>query len=163
MITVGRDGTVQSRKQICTPWQKGVLLPWLAEVISCHLLHWSITDREQAHTLLEGAAGVSPREETLVFVLPGHSLHPSPLVFLFPCSTPPILSYLLLWGLSIWKLPCFHILGLSFASASHLGTHFICLMPLVVISLPELLPSLFPSLFQQLLSLCVVLFPFFYY
>lgn len=86
---------------------------WLTEVMSCHLLHCSITDTEQAHTLLEGAEAISPRKETLVFVLPGHGLHPSPLVLFFPCSSPSVLSYLLLWALGAF-LPCFHIPGLFF-------------------------------------------------
>lgn len=105
MITVSKDGTVQSRRQICTSCNSQVngrsnRLPFATLICNRHRTstHW-----------VEGSEAISPGEETLVFVLLGHGLHPSPLVLLFPCSIP----VLLLWALAAF-LPCFHILGLSF-------------------------------------------------
>lgn len=151
---MGKDGTVQSRRQICTPCASQV-----TEVINCHLLHWSITNTEQAHTLLEGAAAISPRKEILVFVLSGHRLHSSSLVFLFSCSTPSVLSQQLLWALGAF-LPCFHILDLSFFCFSLPFVNPFYLSYASGCNFPFWTPPcfLFPSLFQQPLSLCVVLF-----
>lgn len=143
-----------------------VLSRCLTEIISCHLLHWSITititDTEQAHTLLEGAAAIYPREETLIFVLPGHGLHPSPLVLFFPWSTPSVLSYLLLWAFGAFLLH-FHILGLSFFCFNLPLGNLFYLSHASGCNFPFWTPHcfLFPFVFQQMLSLCVVLFRFF--
>lgn len=131
------------------------LAKWLTAVISCHLLHWSITEAEAAHTLLEGVA-VCPKWENPGLCAPRTlGLHPRPLVLFLPCSAPSVLSHLLLWALSAF-LPCFHILGLS--SCSHLWTHFICLMLPVIISPSELLPT---SCFHLSSSRCYVSVLFF--
>lgn len=84
-----------------------VLARWLTEVISCHLLHRPITDTEQAHTLL--GAAISPREETLVFVLSGHRLHPSPLISMLCSFCPALPASVGTWCLSslfsyIWSV-----------------------------------------------------------
>lgn len=153
-ITVGKDGAIQSRRQICTTCASQVTdrsnkLPFATQIYNRH--------RTSTHfaRCCYFPKGGNPGHCALRTQAPSQSsyFHALLLLSYLTCFCGHLVPFLLVF---------IYLVSLSFASPSHLGTHFICLVPLGVISLSELLPA---SCFHHSSSSCClcVLFWFFYY